>query len=364
MMSEARGKIFMVGAFPPPVHGMALVNAAVLEQLRGEGAKPVVINLAAASLNRSLSTRLGRLPRVLRGLICLLTSRRASGGVLYMSVSGGLGQVYELLFLFVARLHEMRIYLHHHTFACLDHRSWLTRSLVSMAGDSAVHVALSAGMAARLRALYGTKRTAAVSNAVFLLDADSSVSSCRQRCETLGFISNISAEKGVFKFLNLMAEIEAEGLLAQGKIAGPFQDAETERRVRERLARMKNVELLGPVYGYEKDNFFASIDVLIFPTHYANEAEPIVNLEAMSRGIPVIAYGRGCIPEIIGMKAGLVIEPGKPFVPEALRQIREWLDAPRALEHASNAAMQQFKRLREESSERWKSLIEEMTKAV
>ena len=38
-----------------------------------------------------------------------------------------------------------------------------------------------------------------------------------------------------------------------------------------------------------------NIDLLIFPTRYTNETEGIINHEAMSRGVPVIAYGRGAI---------------------------------------------------------------------
>jgi len=53
--------------------------------------------------------------------------------------------------------------------------------------------------------------------------------------------------------------------------------------------------------------------------------------EAMSRGIPVIAYGRGCIPEIIGADCGLVIDPADPFVPAALAKLESWLAEPARL---------------------------------
>lgn len=64
----AQNKIVMAGPFPPPVHGMSMVNAAVRDALRQVGVTPTVIDLAAPSLDRSMAARLGRLPRVLRGL--------------------------------------------------------------------------------------------------------------------------------------------------------------------------------------------------------------------------------------------------------------------------------------------------------
>ena len=65
----------MVGAFPPPTHGMAAVNAAVRERLLGAGVELLVIDVAAPSLDRSPMKRLGRLPKVLHGLVGLALLR-------------------------------------------------------------------------------------------------------------------------------------------------------------------------------------------------------------------------------------------------------------------------------------------------
>ncbi|MGB5147908.1 MAG: glycosyltransferase [Porticoccaceae bacterium] len=119
------------------------------------------------------------------------------------------------------------------------------------------------------------------------------------------------------------------------KLAGPFQDADTEQAVRERLRALPQVEYVGPQYGAAKDAFYAGIDALVFPTRYENQTEGIVNHEALSRGIPVIAYGRGCIPEIIGADCGLVIDPAEPFVPAALAKLENWLADPAPRRRAS-----------------------------
>lgn len=42
-----RAPVVLVGAFPPPLHGMAAVNAAVREALQRAGIEPWTINLAA-----------------------------------------------------------------------------------------------------------------------------------------------------------------------------------------------------------------------------------------------------------------------------------------------------------------------------
>ncbi|GMV68725.1 MAG: hypothetical protein AMXMBFR76_11640 [Pseudomonadota bacterium] len=352
----------MIGAFPPPVHGMAAVNAAVRDALQQAGVTPTVIDLAAPNLDRSLAVRLGRLPRVLRGLTRLVGKRGLRHATLYMSVSGGLGQVYELGFLLFARVRGMRLFLHHHCFAYLDRPSPLTRALVRAAGDDAVHIALSVGMAERLQRAYRASLVVPVSNAVFFAMADAPAVPQRQLA-TLGFLSNISADKGVFEFLDLMAAAGNAGLPVHARLAGPFQDAATEQAVRERLGSLPQVEYIGPQYGADKDAFYADIDALVFPTRYVNEAEPLTVHEAMCRGIPVIAYGRGCIPEIIGADCGLVIDPAVPFVPAALAKLQSWLADPAAFAAASGAAAARFARTYDENQARWRALLAELTGA-
>jgi len=353
-------KLVMVGAFPPPTYGLAAVNESVLQKTRAAGASPRVINLAARTLDRSLIARLGRLPRVLGGLLTLAFARRLRGAVLYMSVSGGWGQLYELAFLSVARFRGLRRFLHHHSFAYLDRQSAITRALVWMAGVSAVHVVLSPGMANRLKTSYKVRNVVAVSNAVFLELGYRAKVQPRRRLSTALFLSNISQEKGVFEFLDLMAAAAAAGLQIQGVLAGPFQDAEVEGKVIARLADLSNVEYVGAKYGAEKEALLAAADVLIFPTLYSNEAEPIIIHEAMAYGMVIIAYARGAIGEILGPSAGVVIDSSAPFVPRALRQLTDWLTTPESLEAASEAAGWRFRQIMEENDLRWRNLLREL----
>lgn len=362
MMADDENSVVMVGAFPPPVHGMAAVNAAMRDALRQAGVTATVIDIAAPSLDRSIADRLGRLPRVLRGLRRLAGQNAFRGGTLYMSVSGGLGQVYELAFLLLARLRGMRVFLHHHSFAYLDEPTWVARALVTAAGSRAVHVTQSHGMAQRLHALYGAGHVVPISNAV-LNPRQPGTARCRMAVRKLGFLSNLSAEKGVFEFLDLMAAAAAASLPITGVLAGACQDQSTRDRVEQRLRSLRNLSYVGAVYGADKEQFLDAIDVLVFPTRYRNETEGIVNHEAMSRGIPVIAYGRGCIPEIVGADCGLVIDPAEPFVPAALAKLESWLADPAAFQAASQAAAARFARTYDENETRWRALLEDIVGA-
>jgi len=353
-------RLYMVGAFPPPMLGMAAVNGAVRAQLEETGIPLVAINVAAPSLDRSPFSRLGRLPNVIHGM--LRFGIRAHGReTFYMSISGGLGQLYEVVFLLLARLYGMRIFLHHHSYAYLDKYNTLTCLLMSVAGSGATHIVLSNGMVSKLQGTYRqARRVIAISNVALLMEETAFSAVPHQALVKIGFLGNISAEKGVFEFLDVAEKLGAIDQSVRAVLAGPFQDSEIERLVRERMTRLRSVDYVGPKYGASKAAFFREIDVLLFPTRYVNEAEPLTIHEAMMHGVPVIAYGRGAIGEIVSSVCGLVIDPAHDFVDRAVAQLLVWRESPQALQLASKAARARFLAICAENKGRWESMRAEL----
>jgi glycosyltransferase involved in cell wall biosynthesis len=325
----------------------------IASRLSTQGVSVVRISIAPMSLSRSVTQRLRRIPRIVRGLLRLLLFRHAERRVMYLSVSGGSGQIFELLFALIARQKRMEIFLHHHSFAYLMKRSNLTWLLARAAGPSAVHVVLSAHMGRLLSRVYAVAHVEQLSNA-FAFTPLQSPPSPRRRLLTLGFLSNISEEKGVFDFLQLVAACRHAELGVSGILAGPFESPALRAIV---LSGMdENVQYVGPQYGEQKDRFFGRIDVLVFPTRYVNEAEPLVIWEAMARGVPVIAYGRGAIPEMLSGGSGRVVAPAHPFVAAACSQIHEWYHSEEAFAQASVKASEQFAKIHKENNTRWQAL--------
>jgi len=342
IITNHSSRIVMVGVFPPPIHGMSAVNEAIKSRIESAGIKVQVRDLSGGGLDRSFTTQLVRISRVIRSLIHFASPVGLQSRVFYISISGKLGKIYDIPFLALARVFRMRIFIHHHNFTYLNRYSHLMALVVRIAGHEALHIMLSPGMANQSKRLYHIERTISVSNAALLNCSRKLFAPIRRRIQTFGFLSNIMLEKGICEFLDLAEKVDHEGLPLKAKLAGPFQDSEIEKYVRTRLAGLPNVEYVGPKYGTDKDAFFRSIDVLIFPTQYFNEAEPLTIHEAMRLGVPIISYGRGCISEIISNQAGKVLHPNEPFVLAALDQIKRWLREPSAIQAASRGSAQQF----------------------
>lgn len=62
---------------------------------------------------------------------------------------------------------------------------------------------------------------------------------------------------------------------------------------------MRRISYLGKVYGDEKSKAIAGCDIFVFPTFYENECFPLVLLDAMQQGKPIVTSDEGGIPDII-----------------------------------------------------------------
>ncbi len=120
------------------------------------------------------------------------------------------------------------------------------------------------------------------------------------------------------------------------------------------------LQYVGPQYGEEKVQFLDSIDVLVFPSRYVNEAEPLTVHEAMARAVPVLALDRGCIQEIVPSVAGTVLEDNENTVSRAADVLMEWWRNPEQMRVKSDGAIETYSKLRLLHLDNFAALCNEM----
>jgi glycosyltransferase involved in cell wall biosynthesis len=100
------------------------------------------------------------------------------------------------------------------------------------------------------------------------------------------------------------------------------------RRALEACARdfPENFEWLGPVDSETRDGLLSGADLFLFPTRYANEAQPLVLIEALEAGVPVLANDRGCIGDMLGRDSQWLVADEAASVDTATATIERMLD--------------------------------------
>jgi glycosyltransferase involved in cell wall biosynthesis len=267
--------------------------------------------------------------------------------VLYLALSGGLGQLVDLIYVLIGKLFRRPIFVHHHSFVYINSPSWLNRCFFALVRDDA-HIVLSPNMGESLTRVYGLNPGAVrvVSNAAFY-DADDVHARAAGEDSAplqLGFLSNITFEKGIVEFFGILEALRKRGVKYRAHIAGPLAP-DTRQTFDQLLADARDVEYVGAVYGAEKELFYRQLDVFVFPTNYANEAEPLVLYEAMREGVHIIACDRGSIAEMLRNGAGFAFSRER-IVESAAEQIAKFNEDRHALATAKRMSMQQAQRVR------------------
>lgn len=341
--------ILFVGPLPPPLHGFSQITSSAFELIKRTGSV-YLINRAG---NFSLT---GFFVFFLRTALLVFLFPFGKIDYTYLALSGGRGQAIDAIYLIFSLLFRKKTVIHHHSFNYINKHSRLFEFVLMLSRNS-IHVFLCQDMLDRVRSIYNVDLPCAkvISNAAFL--DFGKLANERRLLDSfvVGFLSNITEEKGIFSYLDVMKILADAKVNVRGLVAGPL-DSSIEHKFLNSIADNDLVEYIGPVYGDDKLKFFSRIDILLFPTKYKNEAEPLVILEALSHGIPVVAGNRGCIPCLIGPDFGFVSD--RDFSPQAAVEAIVGFAVDKAIyQSAAVAALEKFRILKENSSSIFKSLL-------
>ncbi|MFW5804270.1 MAG: glycosyltransferase family 4 protein [bacterium] len=119
------------------------------------------------------------------------------------------------------------------------------------------------------------------------------------------YVGKINKTKGIYQLLNAFKKINNAKLA----VMGSFQNNEKDIKKKcEEYKIEKKIKFIGTIYDDKRFDFFNESDIFIIPSYF--ECMPIVILEAMAFGLPIIATDVGGIPDIVkNKKNALLIKP-------------------------------------------------------
>jgi glycosyltransferase involved in cell wall biosynthesis len=297
---------------PPPVHGVTVVNQTVArsELLASRfdiEVLPLAFSASFEDLDRPSLRKLGRLIHISARLALALVARRPDA-VYFTLAPTGSAFYRDCILVGIMKLARVRRIYHLHGHVRASRRSKLYR----WAFRDAWVIQLSDRLRAELADVVPRERVFVVPNGVSERAApDRTMHRGRVR---LLFLSNLTKTKGPLVLIEALGMLRARGIAFDATLAGAVHEdkflAACQTEIR-RHGLEQQVRYVGPAYAEDKHRLFDEHDVFVHPTR--RDAFPLVVLEAMQAGLPVVTTHEGALPEIVeDGETGRLVPPGDP----------------------------------------------------
>ena len=304
-------KILFIMHMPPPVHGAAMVGQYINDS---DGINREFechyINLTTAKNLQDIGKvgmrKLFDFFKLLRKIRKMLNEVKPD--LVYITPNACGGAFYKD-FIVVQMIKAMgyRVVVHYHNKGVATHQNrWLDNALYKRFFKGIKVILLSECLYDDVRKYVDRRDVFVCANGIPALQVCCSDSMLGPVLEDdihhFLFLSNLLISKGVVVLLDALQILKDKG----HRFVCDFVGGETvemnarlfaEEVVKRGLEGMAVYH--GRKYGKDKEAFFCSTDVFVFPTFYHNECFPLVLLEAMEHGLPCISTTEGGIPGII-----------------------------------------------------------------
>lgn len=317
-----KSKVLFIVPLPPPVHGSSMVSQSIKESSVLNGAFEMdFVNLSTSRKMEEIDKRSWALyaRKAVRFIgayaktFWLLASHRYD--LCYLAITcHGVGFLKDAPFVLLCKLFGRKVVIHQHNKGMAkDVDRPIYRWLLPMVYRHTKVILLSWRLYADIEKVVKREQVMICPNGI--PDTNCSKTSVERHNDVLHilFLSNLIVSKGVLVLLDALNILKERGY----RFVCDFVGGETKELNGRRFAHEIETRGLdgiavyhGRKYGKDKEDFLQMADMLVFPTYYFNECFPLVLLEAMMYGLPVISTDEGGIrDEVKDGKNGFVVKP-------------------------------------------------------
>nr|WP_256431689.1 glycosyltransferase family 4 protein [Frigoribacterium sp. CFBP 13707] len=342
--------VLVVSQLPPPVHGSTVMTRMLIDVL-GELGHPVV--LVDRRFSRDTS-EVGR-PGVRKGLaavgliarLWMAIKKEKPPRAVFFCTNRTFSFLVDWILSEVLRRSGTPYinYIHTSGYTQLAARGRVWARLVARLLGGAEHtVCLSASMFEDVEPWVAKRLHTVIPNATRPAPPATATSSPSQGDGPVLFMSNLMEEKGIREFVELGLVLCQNDASVQFLIAGGTSDQHLLDELTERVSasgHADRIQFNGPADQIQKWDLLRSCRLLVFPSRYRFEAQPLTLIEAMSQGTPILATRVGAIPDLLNSgRAGRLV-PVDDF--EALLEATaELIRRPEALADLGTSGRLQF----------------------
>ena len=326
-------KLLVLAQTPPPLHGQSLMVQTAVVGLPRHGIEVHHVNLRLSRSHADIGGwRPGKILAVLDACFHAIVARFTAGcdTLYYVPAPAKRGALYrDWIVMALCRPFFRRLVLHFHNGGLGE---WIEKKLTAperaltraLLGRADLAIVLADALRADAEAL-APRAIEVVANGIAAPQPRMSPPPASPPFNVL-FLGACSEEKGLF--------VAAEAVLAANRqlgrhnvvltAAGSFTSAGEAQRFAALASSaggaLRHVDF---ARGAALEQLWAETHCLCVPTHYAHEAQPLVVIEALARGVPVVATAWRAIPDtVLHADARLVPIRDVPALTEALLAAR------------------------------------------
>ncbi|AYF09189.1 MULTISPECIES: glycosyltransferase family 4 protein [Bacillus] len=312
-------KILVIGPVPPPIHGESVAINSIIQS--ADIKRKYNVNIL--DTNRKNVKKAGKFSvgKILNDLFLIVKLFKillfSKIDIMYLSISQTkLGLIRDLIMLVLGNHFCQKTVTHlhgnnlGHVLDNLSNREF--RFAKKVLGNVSVGIVLEKSLISNYRGL--VKCVEIVPNGIdenFIKEEEKSTYQKNDYFRIV-YLSNLMKEKGYIELVKAVMDLTKEGYKLKLDLAGGIHDQEEFNEI-WRCIEEKNLNAFitykGIVTGQEKKELLLKSHVMILPSNYPIEGQPISIIEGMAAGLPIISTNRGAIPDLVEDN-GIIIEQG------------------------------------------------------